>query len=239
MIEETLERRIFSMTQNTHKAAPPKRWRGILFDLDGTLMDTAEGILASIRYTTETLGYEPLSEDVMRTFIGPPVRNSLQRTYHLSDEEADKANEIFRNRYKDHDVLLADAYDGIMDLLKELKAQGYLVGIATLKREDYAKKLLDHYHISDYCDTICGGDFEGKFLKADVLNLCLERLGLTREEAVLVGDTASDGNGARIVGTDFIAVTFGFGPDSAEKWAEFNPVFVADSAKEIGTFLGL
>lgn len=239
MIEETLERRIFSMTQNTQKTAPAKRWRGILFDLDGTLMDTAEGILASIRYTTETLGYEPLSEDVMRTFIGPPVRNSLQRTYHLSDEEADKANEVFRNRYKDHDVLLASAYDGIENLLKELKNQGYLIGVATLKREDYAKKLLDHYHISDYCDTICGGDFEGKFLKADVLNLCLERLGLTREEAVLVGDTASDGNGARIVGTDFIAVTFGFGPDSAEKWAEFNPVFVADSAKEIGTFLGL
>lgn len=227
------------MTQNTQKTAPAKRWRGILFDLDGTLMDTAEGILASIRYTTETLGYEPLSEGVMRTFIGPPVRSSLQRTYHLSDEEADKANEVFRNRYKDHDVLMASAYDGIENLLKELKNQGYLIGVATLKREDYARKLLDHYHISDYCDTICGGDFEGKFLKADVLNLCLERLGLTREEAVLVGDTVSDGNGARIVGTDFIAVTFGFGPDSAEKWAEFNPVFVADSAKEIGTFLGL
>ncbi len=223
------------MTQNKIKN---KHWRGVLFDLDGTLMDTAEGVLASIRYTTEALGYEPLSEEVMRTFIGPPVRSSLQRTYRLSDEEADKANEIFRNRYKDHDVLLATAYDGIVDLLKKLKEQGYLVGVATLKREDYAIKLLDHYHISDYCDAICGGDFECRFLKADVLNRCLEHLGLTREEAVLVGDTASDGNGARIVGTDFIAVTFGFGPKTAEQWAEFNPVFVADSAAEIAEYLG-
>ena len=75
-----------------------KKWRGILFDLDGTLMNTAEGILASIRYTTQTMGYEPLSDELMRTFIGPPVRSSLQRIYQLDDAEADQANEVFRNR---------------------------------------------------------------------------------------------------------------------------------------------
>lgn len=225
------------MTPNMTKTE--KRWRGILFDLDGTLMDTAEGIIASIKYATEAMGYEPLSEETMRTFIGPPVRSSLQKTYRLNDEEADAVNEIFRNRYKDHDVFLARAYDGIIDLLKELKAQGYLVGVATLKREDYAIKLLEHYHISDYCDTICGGDFACKFTKSDVVDLCLSRLGLTAGEAVLIGDTASDGNGARISGTDFIAVTFGFGPKTKEAWEEFHPVFTADSTSEIRTFLGL
>ena len=216
-----------------------KKWRCILFDLDGTLMDTAEGILASIRYTTETMGYKPLSEDIMRTFIGPPVRSSLKQTYRLNDEEADKANEIFRNRYKDHDLLLAAPYEGIMDLLKQLKAAGYLVGVATLKREDYAIRLLEHYHISDYCDIICGGDFACKFKKADVLKLCLSRLGVKLEEAVLIGDTASDGNGALETGMDFIAVTFGFGPHTKEGWTEFHPVFIGDSADAIGHFLGL
>lgn len=214
-----------------------KRWRVILFDLDGTLMDTSEGVLASIRYTTETLGFAPLSEETMRTFIGPPVRNSLQRTYHLTENEADQANDVFRNRYKDHDLFLASAYDGIPELLSHLKEEGYLLGVATLKREDYAIRLLDHYHLSEYFDVIHGGDFESKFLKADVLNLCLNELNAAPDETILVGDTASDGNGARITGIHFLAVTFGFGPDSAEKWADFNPIFTADSAAEIGRFL--
>lgn len=216
-----------------------KKWRGILFDLDGTLMNTSEGILASIRYTTESMGYDPLSDDVMRTFIGPPVRSALKRTYQLSDAEADQANEVFRNRYKDHDLLLASPYEGIMELLKQLKEEGYLVGVATLKREDYAIRLLDHYHISDYCDTICGGDFACKFGKDDVLRLCLNRLNLTSDEVVLIGDTASDGNGARDMNIDFLAVTFGFGPKTAEAWESFSPVFVADSAAAIGEFLQL
>lgn len=222
---------------NEPNASAPKRWRAILFDLDGTLMDTSEGVLASIRYTTQALGFAPLSEETMRTFIGPPVRNSLQRTYHLTEEEADRANDTFRNRYKDHDLLLATAYDGIPDLLARLKKDGYLLGVATLKREDYAIRLLEHYHLAEYFDVIHGGDFESKFLKADVLSLCLNELQVSSKEAVLIGDTASDGNGARITGMDFIAVTFGFGPDSPEKWNGFHPVLVADSAKQIGDFL--
>lgn len=216
-----------------------KKWRAILFDLDGTLMNTAEGILASIRYTTEVMGYKPMSDDQMRTFIGPPVRSSLKSYYQLTDEEADQANEIFRNRYKDHDLLLASPYEGIMELLKKLKEEGYLVGVATLKREDYAIRLLEHYHISDYCDTICGGDFACKFGKDDVLRLCLERLQLTADEVILIGDTASDGNGAHDMQIDFLAVTFGFGPKTVKDWERFHPVFVADSAAAIGQFLQL
>lgn len=212
-------------------------WRAVLFDLDGTLMDTSEGVLASIRYTTKTLGFPPLSEEKMRTFIGPPVRNSLQRTYHLTEEEADHANEIFRNRYKDHDLFLAHTYEGIPELLSRLKQKGYLLGVATLKREDYAKRLLEHAQLAEYFDVIRGGDVKGKFLKADVLRLCLQDLQAAPEETVLIGDTASDGNGARIAGIRFLAVTFGFGPDSAEKWNSFDPIFVADSADDLDAFL--
>lgn len=221
----------------TQPQKPEQGWRVILFDLDGTLMDTSEGVLSSIRYTIKTLGFPPLSEEKMRTFIGPPVRNSLQQTYHLTEQEADHANEIFRNRYKDQDLLLAHAYEGIPALLSHLKQNGCQLGVATLKREDYARQLLEHYQLAEYFDVIRGGDFEGKFLKADVLRLCLEDLQATPVETVLIGDTASDGNGARIAGIHFIAVTFGFGPDSAEKWNRFDPVFVADSAEDLEPFL--
>lgn len=228
---------IHTASNTTGGSAGQARYRGVIFDLDGTLMDTAEGVLASVRYTTEQMGYPPLSEAIMRTFIGPPVKHSLIRHYGLNEEEANAATEVFRNRYKDHDLLKAAPYDGMMDLLKKLKQEGYLIGVATLKREDYAITLLNHYGISDYCDCICGSDFASKMLKIDVLHKCMDQLGLPASEAVLIGDTSSDGNGAAKAKMDFIAVTYGFGPSLAADWTEFHPVFVAETPREIGDFL--
>lgn len=214
-------------------------YKCIIFDLDGTLLDTSEGVLSSIRYTIREKGYAPLSDEVMRTFIGPPVKRSLTAAYGLGEEEADEATGIFRNRYKNFDLFKAVPYEGIMELLGQLKEQGYLIGVATLKREDYAVTLLKHFGIAEYCDSICGSDFASKMLKIDVLNKCLRELNLSKDEAVLIGDTASDGTGAGLAGMDFIAVTFGFGPRTAEEWSAFTPVFTADSVPQIGEFLEL
>ena len=227
------------MNQNRIDTHPAQGYRGIIFDLDGTLLDTSEGVLASVRYTTNAMGYKPLNEEVMRTFIGPPVKHSLMRVYDLSSEEADRGTEIFRNRYKDFDLLKAVPYDGIIELLKHLKEKGYLVGVATLKREDYATTLLQHFHISDYCDSICGSDFASKMMKRDVLHKCLSQLGLSPEESVLIGDTSSDGIGAEQIGTDFIAVTYGFGPTTKEDWSSYHPILTAENPYEIADFLGV
>lgn len=215
------------------------RYKGIIFDLDGTLLDTAEGVLHSLRHTIDVLGYEPLPEEVMRTFIGPPVKHSLSAAYHLSESEASRATEIFRMRYKDHDLFKAAPYEGIIKLLSALKQKGLLVGVATLKRDDYAHSILEHFHISKYCDSICGSDFESRMGKADVLNKCIKELGLSGEDTVLIGDTGSDGNGAKEAGIDFIAVTYGFGPRTAEEWSRFEPVFTAGAVSELSMFLGL
>lgn len=219
----------------TDKSTP--RYRGIIFDLDGTLMNTEEGVLSSVRYTAEKMGYPLLSDDIMRTFIGPPVKHSLIRWYGLDEDEATAATEVFRSHYKDCDLLKAIPYDGILALLEKLKQEGYLVGVATLKRTDYAITLLEHYGIAGYCDSICGSDSANKLKKCDVLRLCLEKLGLSCEEGVLIGDTPLDGAGAAQAGTAFIGVTYGFGPSSAGDWEEFHPVFVAESPQAIGAYL--
>ena len=219
----------------TDKSTP--RYRGIIFDLDGTLMNTEEGVLSSVRYTTQRMGYPPLSDDVMRTFIGPPVKHSLIRCYGLNEEEATAATEVFRDHYKNYDLLKAVPYDGILALLEKLKREGYLVGVATLKRTDYALTLLEHYGIAAYCDSICGSDSANKLGKCDVLRLCLKKLGLSCEEGVLIGDTSLDGAGAAQAGTAFIGVTYGFGPSSAGDWEEFCPVFVAETPQAIGAYL--
>lgn len=119
----------------------------------------------------------------------------------------------FSAPYKDHDLLKAEPYAGIKDLIRALRAQGCKIGVATLKREDYALTLLEHYHFTELCDSICGSDFASKMTKADVLHKCLKALELSPSEAVLIGDTSSDGKGAKEAAVDFMAVTYGFGPD--------------------------
>lgn len=213
-------------------------YKGIIFDLDGTLLDTSEGVLASIRHTIKTMNYRELPLETLLTFIGPPVKRSLMKHYGLTDQEADEATEVFRQQYKNKDLLKAKPYDGILELLKALKDQGFLVGVATLKREDYSHTILEHFGIAKLCDLICGSDFESRMTKTDVLRKCLSGLGLESSEALLIGDTSSDGNGAKEAGTDFMAVTFGFGYKTKEAWEKhFSPVFTAADTGEIADFL--
>lgn len=214
-------------------------YRGIIFDLDGTLLDTSEGVLSSVRHTIKTMGYRELPEETLLTFIGPPVKRSLMEHYGLDDAEADRATAVFRDQYKNVDLLKARPYDGILPLLERLKSRGFLIGVATLKREDYALTILEHFGIAERCDLICGSDFASKMQKTDVLDKCLKGLNLSPAEAVLIGDTASDGSGAKCSGTDFIAVTYGFGPSDPDGWKEFEPVFIAGKPADIGMFLGL
>lgn len=212
------------------------KYKGIIFDLDGTLLDTAEGVLASVRHTIDTLGYKPLSEKVLRTFIGPPVKRSLSAAYHLSEEEAEQATAIFREQYKNYDLLRAVPYAGIETLLKRLKEAGFLLGVATLKREDYAYTILEHFQLAPCFDSICGSDFASKMQKSDVLKKCLHELSITEKEAVLIGDTTSDSMGAKEINMDFIAVAYGFGPSTAAEWNHAHPVYTADNTTELHNF---
>ena len=94
-----------------------KQYKAILFDLDGTLLDTSEGVISSVQYTIDTLGYEKLDVGQMRSFIGPPVHRRLREIYGISEEESLRAMNIFRSHYGGDDLLKAHAYEGMKDLL--------------------------------------------------------------------------------------------------------------------------
>lgn len=184
--------------------------KAILFDLDGTLLDTGEGIRHSVRYTLKKLGLPELSDDVIRKFVGPPIQNSLQMYAGLNAEESQYGANIFREFYKSQALYEARLYDEIIPLLVKLKESGFKIAVATYKREDYAIDLLKHFHIADYCDVIHGADNENKLTKADIVNLCCDELGVDKRYIVLVGDTIHDAKGAMIAGIKFCAVTWGF-----------------------------
>lgn len=194
----------------------------ILFDLDGTLLDTSEGIRHSVLYTLDQLQLPHPSEERLREFVGPPIQESLMRYGGLSIEEAQQGADIFRDFYKSQALFEASLYDGIMPMLEQLHKQGIKIGVATYKREDYALDILNHFGIVQYCDVIYGADNENKLTKADIINFCCEELSVQKQNIILIGDTEHDARGAAHAGIKFCAVTWGFGYNQPHISSAFN-----------------
>ncbi len=206
-----------------------RRYDAVIFDLDGTLLDTSEGIFRSVSYAIEKLGFEKLKPEVLRTFIGPPIQRSFALVYGLGKQEADEAADVFRNRYKEEDLLFAKPYEGIFETLNALRNAGIKTAVATYKRQDYAEKILIHFGFDKACDAICGSDLEGKLSKRDIIENAINCLGAGKRGVVMIGDSDNDAVGASEIGVDFIGVTYGFGFSRAEDVNEFPCIGSADS----------
>lgn len=183
----------------------------VLFDLDGTLLDTSAGILESVRYTAKKMGLGVLSDKQMYSFIGPPLKQSFIREYGCTEEDAEMAVKIFREYYSNGAIFNSKPYDGISELCQMLKNHNYGLAVATNKPDGFAHKLIKNFGIDDYFDSIHGADQNGKLKKADLIALCLDDLRAVPDNCALVGDTDNDAAGAMDAGVHFIAVTYGFG----------------------------
>lgn len=211
--------------------------RAIVFDLDGCLLDTSSGIRESVEYTLEHLNLPIPDEALISKFIGPPIQNSLQSYCQLSPRDAQIGAEIFRDYYKDKALLKAQIYEGIEELLENLRANGFKLAVATYKREDYALILLDAFNLLKYFHVIHGADNFNKKTKKDIILQCLVEMNCDIHDAIMVGDTNHDAVGACELGVDFIGVTWGFGfkeQDALAKLSSFcfavKPNDILDSA---------
>lgn len=183
-----------------------------MFDLDGTLIDTSEGIIRAIDYIETVCDLPILSEKTKCDFIGPPIEKSFYEHYGCTMERAWELASVWREVYKDKFLLNAKPYDGIYELLWYCHKQGMKTAVATNKREDYAIKLLEHFSFLPLFDCIVGSDFERKRTKTDIIRLCMKQMGVTIPgHCLMVGDTMYDVNGAQQAGIDFLGVTYGFG----------------------------
>lgn len=210
----------------------------VIFDLDGTLLDTTEGVLASVKHTIREMGFAPQPDAVLASFIGPPIQDSFAKLYGLEGPILQEIAGVFRTQYSTVDLLKAAPYEGIFELLCENRAGGAMNAVATYKREDYAVKLLCHYGFDRYMAVMHGGDHENKLKKRDIIELCIKESGVTdRSRIVMVGDTLHDAIGAAEIGVDFIGVTFGFGFKSEADVAPYPHVGVADTAMDVLRFI--
>ena len=182
----------------------------IIFDLDGTLIDTSEGIFHSVRYAEEKMGFQPISEQELRKFVGPPPKEVYKQLYGVEEAEALEAVKYHREYGSTKAIFEAKLYYGIDKLLQELKMNGYLLAVATLKKEEIAKQVLKECDIYHYFDTISGMNEAETLTKAMTIKEVWKRLEYYGD-SILIGDTLYDYEGAKEVGINFIGVTYGFG----------------------------
>lgn len=215
-----------------------QRFKVVVFDVDGTLLDTSEGVIESVKYTIKKHKLKELDDITLKTFIGPPIQDSFARVYGLSGEILQELATTFRNQYKNVDLLKAVPYDGIYDLIQELLDVGIKVAIATYKRQDYATAIMRHFGFDKYTDIIYGADHENKLKKRDIIEMALKDSGVTDyKDAVMVGDSDNDAIGAESIGTQFIGVTYGFGFKKDEDVKKFKNIGVAHACLEVASFI--
>ncbi|STQ87352.1 HAD-IA family hydrolase [Helicobacter pullorum] len=181
----------------------------IIFDLDGTLIDPAYGVIKSIDYTLEAFKLGFLDEEIKKSFIGPPICDSLKHNFNLTDKKAKEVTDFFRSIYKEKFLYEAKVYEDIPVLLQILKQSNNKLAVATYKRQDYAELILRHFNLDAYFDFIKGSDFDAKLTKTDIIKACLKEFDAN--DAVMIGDTLHDKKGARELNIGFIGVSWGYG----------------------------
>ena len=205
-------------------------YQSILFDLDGTLTDSGEGIMKSTIYTLTHYGIEAPPEAQLRTVVGPPLTESFAR-FGVPQDKLTEAVEIYRSRYIPIGRFENHPYPGIEVLLENLQRSGHKLYIATSKPEWMSIEILEHFGLAKYFDIICGAatDFSRNTKEAVIAHLlsqCEEQ-----DSAVMVGDTADDVIGAKAHGIPGIGVSWGYG--SIKEMEEAGAIAIAHTMEQL------
>lgn len=213
-----------------------KYYNTILFDLDGTLTDPGLGITNSVWHALKKYNIAVEDREELYCFIGPPLIDSFVKYYGFTEEQAREAVGYYREYFTDKGMFENVAYDGVEELLKELKEAGKRLIVATSKPEIFAKQILIHFGLAQYFDFIAGSNLdETRVKKAEVIAYALDSCKITElSEAVMVGDREHDVIGAKTVGIDCIGVLYGYG--SREELEQAGADMIAGTVEDIGKF---
>lgn len=240
------------------------RFRYVLFDLDGTLTDPKEGICKSVQYALHQMNIEEPDIDRLEPFIGPPLEDSFMEFYHMSKEDAGKAIAYYRERFSAIGLFENIVYDGIPQMLKQLKEAGCYLAVASSKPEIFVKRILKHFHLDCYFDVVVGSELDGRrSRKEEVVEEALLQLyaleeaklkktnpnqternkawlngkesASYRNRTAMVGDRVFDMNGARAYGLHGVAVAYGYAPEGELEHSDAD--YTAATVKELERYL--
>jgi len=209
-----------------------KEYDWLLFDFDGTLVDTGEGIMNATRHALKLQGIEEGNIDNLRRFVGPPLVKAFQWYYGFSEEKAKDTVFKFREYYTDRGWKESHIYPGIIDMLECLKKAGKHLCIATSKPEDLAVTISEREGILRYFEflggSIVNADGEQRTHKPDVIEYVLSSAGVTdRSKVIMIGDRFTDINGAKALSLPSIGVLWGYG--SYEELHDAGADYLADT----------
>ncbi len=205
----------------------------VFMDLDGTLTNPKLGITKSVRYALQSKGIIVEELNSLCKFIGPPLRESFMTFYGFDAVQAEELVTKYREYYKVTGIYENEVYDGMEELLSQLQASGRKIYVATSKPEEFAEKILEHFHLAHFFKDICGATMDGsRSTKEEIIRYTMERNGITEhEKVVMVGDREHDVLGAKAVGVASVGVLYGFG--SREELQEAGADSIAMSVRDV------
>ena len=205
----------------------------ILFDLDGTLVESGMGIMNSAQYALRKHGIEIDDASTLSDFIGPPLRNSFMELYGFSKEQADQAITYYREYYSVTGIYENTLYPGVTQVIDKLRAAGKTVILATSKPTFYAEKILARYNLTESFVFIAGSEMDGqRSEKAEIIQYVLDEMHIAdKREVVMIGDRRHDIIGAVAVGVDSIGVLYGYG--NREEFEAAGATWIVESAEDL------
>ena len=184
-----------------------------LFDLDGTLTDPGIGITNSVMYALEKFGIHVSNREELYPFIGPPLVDSFKKYFGFDDKQALLAVDYYREYFRAGGIFENEVYEGIPEMLRELKNRNAIVALATSKPYEFAVQILDHFDLHQYFDYVGAATMDGSISrKADVIRHLLDSFeGLDKASVLMVGDRDQDVEGAKANGIRCAGVLWGYG----------------------------
>jgi len=212
-------------------------YKYILFDLDGTIIDSQPGVVKAAEFALNKMGVPQTQIADLDRFIGPPLKFSFKSFYSFSDEFADKAVEYFREYYRDKGILDCTVYEGMVPLLQMLIQKGFYIALATSKPVVFARRILERFEIIDYFDAIAGANMDdSRSDKSELILQACEELGARDlSQVVMIGDTKYDIEVAVKLDIDSIGVLYGF--STLEDFQKAGATYVVNTVAELAHLL--
>ena len=209
----------------------------VLFDLDGTLTDSGPGITNSVMYALDKFGIKVEDRTILYKFVGPPLKESYAKYFNLAGEDINRAVMYYREYYSEKGIFENVLYDGMAEVLDQIKSSGRKIILATSKPDEFAIKILKYFRIDQYFDFIAAATMdETRTGKAEVISYAIESCKITDlQSAVMVGDRENDILGAKTYGIDSIGVLYGYG--GMEELQNAGATYFAENVSDIMNFL--
>ena len=208
----------------------------LLFDLDGTLTDSALGITNSVKYALRKFGIEETDGAKLRAFVGPPLYDSFRELYGMSHDDANLAIVYYREYYVSKGLYENTLYEGIREMLEDLSSQGRKVILATSKPERFAREILKNFSLDGYFFKIFGATMDEKLCRKDeIIAVALEKAEIVPDDAVMIGDRRYDVEGGRTNRLTTVGVLYGYG--DRDELVEANADYIVSTVFELEKIL--